>query len=167
MTVTPGATAGAAGIYDEGFAVINAGPGVGQTLKVSHNPAITSSTAFIISLQDALSVALTTSSKVSLVHSQFNGAVEAAVQTRRVNGVPLVGLTAAAFGWAQTKGLASVLAQGTIAVGSDIVPSSSVAGAVAAVSGTYATDLITARIGQALVMAGVDTEYRPMVLSID
>ena len=167
IVVTPGATAAAAGIYDEGVAFVTAGPGAGQHYRVSHNPPITASTAFTLALSDTIQVALTASSKVSLAHNPYNGGVEAAVQTRRALGVPLISLTAAFEGWYQSKGASAVLNQGTVAVGSLITGSGSVAGAVAAVTGTYATDLVAVAVGQALIIAGVDTEYRPMVLTID
>jgi hypothetical protein len=167
VTVTPGATAGVLSEYDEGLAVVNAGPGIGQSYLISHNPAFNASTAFTLTLSDPISTAFTASTKLTLVHNQYNGSVEAAVQTRRGNGVPLVGVTAAYEAWAQTKGVAATLADQAIAVGSWIVPSASVAGAVIAISGTYATALVTGIVGQASVVAGVDTEYRPMVLTID
>lgn len=167
VTATPGATGGAVGIYDEGFAYINAGPGAGQQYKVSHNPTITSSVAFVLALTDPIQVALTTSSKLSLTHNGYNGVVEAAVATRRAAGVPLVSATTLYELWYQTKGPAAVLADGTIAVGSLIGVGASVAGSVVVNSGTYATALATTQVGQASIMAGVDTEYRPMVLTID
>lgn len=167
VNCTPGATGGAVSIYDEGIASINAGPGAGQDYTVSHNPTITSATAFNLTLSDPINVALTTSSKLTLVHNAWNGFVESATQTRRACGVGLINLTAAFEGWLQTKGIASVLADGAIAVGSLIAPSSSVAGAVVIDSSTYATALATTQIGQASIIAGVDTEYRPMVLTID
>ena len=162
-----GATAAVVSEYDDGLLVVNAGPGAGQTYRISHNPAIASSGSGNITLIDPIAVALTTSSKVTLVHNAFNGVVEVAAATRRPGGVPLTNLTAAYEGWLQTKGVASVLAQGAIAVGSNVVSSGTVAGAVAAVSGTYATDLATVQVGSATVVAGVDTEYRPIVLTID
>lgn len=165
--VTPGATAGVAGIYDEGIASINAGPGAGQDYRVSHNPTITSSTQFALVLNDIIATALTSSSKVSLSHNAFNGSVESASSTRRAVGVPYVAITSTFQGWAQTKGISSTLADGAVAVGSDIILSGSVAGAIAIASSTYATALATPRIGSASIIAAVDTEYRPMVLTID
>lgn len=168
VTATPGATAAVSGEYDEGFAIINAGPGIGQTYKVSHNPTITASTAFILQLADLLNVALTTASKLSLVHNTYAGLVEAAVATRRAAGVPLISLTAAYYGFVQVQGVASVLADGVIAVGSDVIPSTSVAGAAKIVDVTSVTTAeAQVKIGKASIVAAVDTEYRPIVLAID
>lgn len=163
-----GATAAVVGEYDDGYLIVNAGPGIGQVLKISHNPAISGSGSGTIALVDAVVVALTTSSKVTLVHNAYNGVVEAAAATRRSAGVPLVSLTATYNGWLQTKGVASVLADGTIAVGNDLIASSAVAGAAKVVDTTSAaTATAQSKIGQANIVAGVDTEYRPVVLSID
>ncbi len=168
VTCTPGATAGVAGVYTEGLAFINAGPGAGQQYRVSNNPTITASTAFILSLTDPIVTALTTSSKLTLTHNPYNLVVEAAVATRRAAGVPLVSVTAAYSAWFQTKGLSAVLADGAIGIGNDIIASTSVAGAVKVVDTTSAaTATAQNKVGSASVVAGVDTEYRPMVLSID
>ena len=168
VTVTPGATAGVAGDYDEGFAAINAGPGLGQVYKISHNPTITASTAFVLALTDPLQTALTASSKLSLVHNPYAGVVEAAAATRRVAGVPLVSLTAAYYGWFQTFGVAAALADGAIAVGNDLIASTAVAGAVKVSDTTSAaTAAAQSKIGRANIMATVDTEYRPITLMLD
>lgn len=167
VSVTLGATAAVADEYDEGFLTINLTPGQGQVFRISYQPAIGSGLTGSITLQDPVITALSTASKANLVHNTHNAFVEAAVATRRAAGVGLIGLTAANFGWLQTGGVAGVLADGTIALGSLIAVSGSVAGAVLVDSGTFSTALATTQVGQASIMAGVDTEYRPMLLQID
>lgn len=168
VNVTLGATATVADEYDEGFLIVNAGPGVGATYRISYNPVIALSTAGNITLSDPITTtAFTTSTKVNLVHNTWNAFVEAAVQTRRAAGVPLTAINASNYGWVQTRGAASVLADQTIALGSLIAPSASVAGSVIEVSDTFATTKVTNVLGQALIMAGVNQEYRPMWLHID
>lgn len=167
VNVTLGATAAVASEYDEGFMSINAGPGIGQTFKVYYQPAIGSGLAGNITISDPPVVALTTSSKATLLHNNWSGTIEGTVQTRRAAGVGLIVGTAANYVYLQTHGVASVLADGAITLGSALALSSSVAGAAIATSTTYSTAVLTTPIGQASIAAGVDTEYRPVVLSID
>lgn len=166
-TFTLGATATVADEYDEGLISINVTPDVGREYRISYMGLIASGGTATPTLAEPIVTAWTTATRVSLIHNQWNGVVETASATKRAAGVGLVGLTAANFGWLQTKGVCSVLNDGTIALGSLIGASGSVAGAVTVNSGTYATALATTQVGQASVMAGVDTEYRPMVLNID
>ncbi|UOF78682.1 hypothetical protein [Caudoviricetes sp.] len=166
VNVTPGATAVVAGEYNEGYAVINVTPGAGQVYKISNNPAANASTAFNLALLDQVLVALTTSSKLTLVHNQYNAVVEVAAATRRASGVPLVDVTAGYFAWAQTNGVAGVLAGTAVTVGSRLISDGTTAGAV-----TDNTDVTAPQaeveVAKASIMAGVTGEYRPVVLCID
>lgn len=165
ITMTPGATAGAANIYAEGYAVINAGANNGATYGIKGNPAITASTAFTLDIIDPIrNAALTTASRITLVHNAHNLFIQGTSTTARGAGVAMTAFAANNFGFLQVKGIASVLADGAIAVGSD-VNVGTVAGSVKAVSGTYATDLATVKMGNATI-AGVDTEARPVFLNI-
>lgn len=168
VTVTLGATAATANEYAEGYLVVNAGTGLGQIFKVASHPAIGSGASGVITLDPAtpIKVALDTTSKTTLIHNTYNGVIEATTQTNAPAGVSLVAASASQYVWLCTHGKASVLAGGTIAVGSDVVPDGSTAGAVAAVSGTFTTALATVKVGSAIV-AGVSNEYRPIYLTID
>jgi hypothetical protein len=104
---------------------------------------------------------------VTLVHNAHNNFIEGTSQTKRAAGVGLVAAAIGAFVYLQTRGVAAVLADQAIALGSLLAPSSSVSGAVIADSSTFGTALATTQIGQANILAGVDTEYRPVSLSID
>lgn len=149
ITATLGGTAVTANQYAGGFLVISAGTGIGQTLKISSHPAQTSTSGTVVlTLEDALSVAtLTSDSKGSLTLPQYgssNGAtfttsgvvvVPAGTLTGRVIGatlypIPASSTTVLTYGFIQTKGAIGVLNQGTTAVGLDLMPSASVAGAV-------------------------------------
>lgn len=167
-TFTLGATAVVASEYNEGYVVVNVTPDVARTYKISNLGAVSSAGTANPTLFDGLLAAWTTSTRVTLVHNQYANVVEAASATRRGAGVAMVSTSsAAAFYMAQTRGVAGVLADGTIALGSRLGPSASVAGAVVADSSTYGTALITTPVGSASILAGVDTEYRPMFLTID
>lgn len=167
VTVTLGATAAVVNEYAGGYVNFNATTPVGQVYRISGHPAANSSATLEVTADHPWVTSISTSSKVTLVHNVWNNVVEAAAQTRRAAGVPMIAMTSAFYGWFKTRGVASVLADGAIALGSLIAPSSSVAGAVIAISGTWATALATTLVGQADVLAGVDTEYRAVNLTID
>jgi hypothetical protein len=163
VTVTPGATTAAAGAFDEGYMVVNDNDGEGQTYKIKNNPAIASATAFTLELFDPISVALTSSSQVCLVHNTYNNVVEGSSTTAQPAGVPLKTLTTGYFGWLQTRGVASVLCGTTGSLGA-----MGIAAATGAV--TDMTDVTAPEteywVGR-FIVAGVSTEYRPFFLMID
>jgi hypothetical protein len=166
VTVTLGATSAVANEYSEGYLCINDNTGEGQTYKIAGHPAANSSASLVVTLADPLTVALTTTSEACLVHNGFNGVIEGTSVTIRPAGVPLISLTAAYFGWVQSKGVASVLCETATTLGAKQKSSDSVAGAVEDLA-----DILGAsgevEVGTASIMAGVDTEYRPIVLTID
>lgn len=167
VTVTLGATAAVANEYAEGYLVVNAGPGVGQTYKIKGHPAASSAATLVLDLFDPItSTALTTASRATLVHNSYNGVIESTSVTQRPAGVSLVDLAAGNYGWFQHAGVASVLAAATVAVGSWCVASTATAGAVTGASVTIATTVTEARVGYAIV-AGVSTESRPVFLTIE
>lgn len=166
VSVTLGATATAASEYTEGYLTISVTPGQGTIYKIENQPATSSAGTQTVTLFDPINVALTTSSKANLVHNTFANTIEGTTQTRRAAGTPMITVTASNYYWAQTHGIASVLADQAITLGSAITFSGSVSGAVIANSTTYSTAVLTTPIGQADIMAGVDTEYRPIILNI-
>lgn len=166
VTLVLGATAATLNEYAFGYLNANATAPQGQIYRINSNPAANSSANMAVSVVSPFTVSITTSSKFTLIHHVANGVVEAAVATRRAAGVPMIAMTANFYGWFKVKGMASVLADGAIAVGSLVVPSASVAGAVTIANSTFSTYLATTSIGQATVLAGVDTEYRAIELRI-
>lgn len=148
VTVTLGATAVTANQYAGGFAVISAGTGIGQTLKIASHPAAALSTNVVLTLEDPLSVAITSStSKVSLTLNAFGSANGTDVRTHGVivcpttatgavigatiSPIPASTATIPTYGFIQTKGEVAVLNDSGTAIGLDVMPSTSVAGAVA------------------------------------
>lgn len=163
ISITPGATTAVAGAFDEGYMIVNDNDGEGQTYKIRHNPAIASTTTFILSLFDPINVALTTSSQVSLFHNTYSNVIEATSVTAQPAGVPLVTLASGYYGWLQTHGVASVLCGTTGTLGA--LGMAAATGAV-----TDMTDVTAPEteywVGR-FVVAGVSTEYRPFFLTID
>lgn len=148
ITVTLGGTAVTANQYAGGYAIISAGTGKGQTLKILSHPAqATTSGTVVLTLEDPLSVATAVSdSKTSLtlpIYGSANGVavttsgviINPTTATGSVVGAtiyPIAASTATVptYGWIQTNGFVGVLNDAGTAIGLDVMPSSAVAGAV-------------------------------------
>ncbi|HSV94506.1 MAG TPA: hypothetical protein VLH94_00810 [Spirochaetia bacterium] len=168
LTVTLGGTAVTANQYAGGYVVISAGTGIGQTFKIVSHPAqSTTSGTVVLTLDHPVAVATNVSdSKASLTLPQYGGKNGAAITTHgvvvcpttltgRVIGatlypIPASTSTVASYGFIVTKGAVALLNQGNTAIGLDLMPSASVAGAVC----TYVVATKT-RVGTATV-AGED-----------
>lgn len=136
-------------------------PGQGYTYKITGNTAVTSATGAVIYLEDAIQVALTTSSKVVIANNPHSGViVNPATASGAPVGVAIYPVTAAYYGWIQTHGPVSCLNDGGTAVGLGVAPSASVAGAVKTMAATLS------QVGYALNV-GVTTEYDLIFLTID
>lgn len=177
LTVTAGGTLITANQYQGGFAVINAGTGIGQIFRISSHPSATSSGTCLLQLEDSVKVAtLAADSKTSLVlnpyGSQFgtdfrtSGCVVCPVTlTGPVIGVtvapiPATSTTVLSYGFIQTKGIVGLLNDANTAIGLDIMPSANTAGAVQ----TYVV-ATKSRVGTSTV-AGVTTEVRPVTIQL-
>jgi hypothetical protein len=145
LAVTLGATAATVDQYADGFVIGYDASGVGQTLQLTGNPAIASSGTGTLFLSDPVAIAQTTSGKVNLELNSWAGALVYATgaTTEFCNGVTNVSLTAANYGWFQTRGEAAVLGNGSITKGSGVVPGQTTAGSV----DIEATGTITQRVG--------------------
>ena len=134
IAVTPGATAGAANLYANGVAVIGVTPGLGYAYNISGHAAISSSTAFTLNLaaDDPIQIALTTSSKLTLVANPYKGVIQTPVTTLTgaCVGCAVSVIPATGFGWIQTKGPAACLVAGTPGPGLAVVVPGTAAGAV-------------------------------------
>lgn len=131
FSFTPGATAGAANLYAEGFLQVDTTPGNGYTYSVSGHPAITSSTAFTLTLNEPIQVALTASSRVGLIHNPYKNTLQVpTTSTGAIVGVATYIITATQYGWQQTWGPCSALINGTPAVTAPVVNSATTAGAL-------------------------------------
>lgn len=171
VSVTLGATATVAEEYQEGFLIVGLTPGQGHVYKISDQPLALSASTQPLTIYDPIQVALTTSSKATMTHNNWNGVIEGTTQTIRAAGVPMTPVTtsttAPPYFWTQTRGVASVLNDQAIALGSWLAISASVSGAVIAASGTYGTALVTTLVGIQNIKVGVDTQYEPVFLTID
>jgi hypothetical protein len=162
VTATLGGTAVTANQYAGGYLVVNDANGEGQTLRIASHPAqATTNGSVVITLEDAPNTALTTSSEVCLVPAPAsNCIINPTSGTGELAGAGFYPIAASSYGFLATKGVWSVLnADANLTAGSAISPSNATAGAVE--NGVIAQGFV----GRAL-LAGVDTEYRPVVLDI-
>lgn len=177
ITVTLGGTLATANQYAGGYAVVSAGTGAGQTLKIASHLAGTSSGTVILNLEDALTVATSSSdTKVTLVLNPYGSSNGTDVSTSGVVVCPtsatgsVIGAslypiaassaTVPSYGLIQTRGPIAILNDSATAVGLDVMPSSSVAGSVV----TYAVATRN-RVGTASV-AGENTKYQIVTLQL-
>ena len=167
FSYTPGATAGAANLYEDGTLMVDTTPGNGYTYGISGHPAISASTAFLLTLDpdDPIQVALTTSSRVGLHTNPWKNVI----QTPTTVTAPVVGgvvapIVAANYGWIQTRGPFAGLINGTPAVGTGLVSSATTAGAldVAAVAAE-----INVRIIARAMQVGVSGKNNAVYLLLD
>ena len=178
ITVTLGGTAVTANQYAGGYAVVSAGTGIGQTLRIASHPAQSTTTGTVVlTLEDPLSVATAVAdSKVSLTLPQYgsaNGAnvatsgviISPTTATGRTIGVTITPIPASTstvptYGWIQTAGAVACLNDSGTAIGLDVMPSSSVAGAVV----TYVAATRN-RVGTSTV-AGENTKAQLITLQL-
>lgn len=165
VTVTLGATAAVANEYAGGKMIINDVDGEGVEYYISSHPAANSDATLELTLVRGLKEALTTSSQVCLMHHDYNGVIVGTDEERTPAGIPVVDATATYYGWLKTRGNVPALADETLTLGADLTIGTSVAGAVEEADDDT-TPLTDAYVGKAIV-AGVDTEYRPIKVLID
>jgi hypothetical protein len=174
ITVTLGGTLATANQYQGGFAVVSAGTGIGQTLKIASHPAAVSGATLVLTLEDPLSVALDTTSKISLTLPQYGSQNGTDVTTSgvivcpttltgrpigvTVYPIPASTTTVPTYGFIQTAGAVACL--NGAAIGLDVMPGASVAGSVVTyVAGT------SSRVGTAIV-AGENTKAQLINLQL-
>ena len=109
----------------------DAGEGIQYRIKSNSATAATTSGKVDIELYDPLKVALTTSSDIAIVGNLWYNVVGATAGTDYIiSGVTPIAFTANYYGWFQTAGVATILADGTIAIAQNLTLSDGVAGAV-------------------------------------
>lgn len=165
ITVTLGGTAATLNQYAGGYLNVYDASGVGQSLLIKNHPAQSSTTGNLtLNLVDPFATALTTSAKVSLaVHPWTNVIIsDHTATTAVVTGVPNVSTTAANYGWFQTRGIASVLTNGTPAVGAGVIISATTDGAV----DVEGTSTVTQRLGTVYSVSAVTAKYNFVNLAV-
>lgn len=168
FSYTPGATGGAANLYAEGTLMVDTTPGNGYSYRISGHPAITASVAFVLTLDpdEAIQVALTTSSRVGLHHHPYKNVIETpTTNTAKVVGWANNVATAAYYTWLQTRGPVAALINGTPAITAPVVNSGTTAGAVDKWT-TAAADVAVTPVGF-MMQVGVSGKNNAVYATID
>lgn len=71
IIITNGSTVLKQSLFNGGYAIVAAGTGIGQTLKIASNPGSAISVSFTITLEDPIQTGLDNTSKISLIQSPF------------------------------------------------------------------------------------------------
>lgn len=157
----------AANFYADGYMVIasGAGQGVGPYMVNSHAAVSTGATGtFNLYAEDALQVAITNTSTVSLIPNKYKGVVQMpTTATGVVVGVATYIISAGSYGWIQTWGLCSVLGADTTAIGAWVYAPATACGQA---SGFTATTLLTGQAIGYLYQANVAQQYVAVDLRI-
>lgn len=163
LTITNGAsTAITKDMYADGYVFTEDDTGEGQMLKIKSHPAAAVSASCVLTLYDPVRVAFAAATTVGIAKNPFSGTIvtvaSGGTETGSEIGVPLIPVTAAYYFWAQSKGIANVLCDGTPAIGTPLMRGS-VAGSLALADSSF-KEVATQH------HTGVDTEYRPVILNI-
>jgi len=144
-----------------GYLSVAVTPGQGYTYRIKGNTAVSGATGAVITLEDPLLVALTTSSKVIVAQHPYSGLViEPGTPTAAIAGVPNSIITAAYFGWVQTRGACAVLFTGTGVAGKAVGSLS------AGTSGSAAPAIAATNILGYHMATGITGEYALIYLTI-
>lgn len=150
IVLTPAGTNIAAQDYADGLAVIDTTPGLGFAYRIGSHAAWTTGLLTLnLAPEDAIAVALTASSRVTMVKNQYSAVIQTPITT--ATGICIGGcifvITAAQFGWVQTHGLGAALIAGTPAVGQPVTNVSSAAGSLAVHSAELPEVALMATVG--------------------
>jgi hypothetical protein len=167
ITAALGASAAAANLYKDGFAIIDTTPGLGYSYPIARHDAIDSSGTGTFYLGEGATVqtALTTSSRVSLQRNPYAGVIQCPVTTLTgvVVGVAVYPITAAQYGWIGTRGVFGVLIAGTPAVGHTVGVPATAAGAVV-IDGAATSGLCI--VGK-MCVTGVDGKVQAVNINLE
>ena len=161
IEATLGGTASTVDQYAGGYAVIDTTPGVGYTYPIRTHEAQTSTTGnVVLKLQPGWEVviALTTTSRVTLVLNPYRGVIQSPVTTATgtAAGVAVFIIVAAEYGWLGVHGAFSTLIDTTITlVGTLVTCVGAAAGAVTPHTGVLPI------VGH-IMRDGVDTLNQPV-----
>ena len=134
ITYTDSGTVGSATAnqYQGGYLHTTDDAGEGYQYRIKSNTAADSN-AITFTLYDPIVVAVTTATDVAVTGSLWYNVLGATSGTDYViSGVTTIGLSSGYYGWVQTAGVATILADGTIAIGQNLTLSDGVTGAVQA-----------------------------------
>lgn len=166
IIATLGATLATVNQYAEGWVQIDTTPGQGVSYGVNNHAAVASAGVITVNLNvdDAITVALTTSSRVGLIANPYADVIlTPTTRTGICIGVPLAAIAIGSYGWLQTWGPAAVLINGTPAVSAPVINGATTTGSVDV--WTAAAQPTSQYIGD-MMQVGVSGKYNMVFLRI-
>ena len=162
LVATLGNTLASVNQYAGGFVIVTIDPGEGYAYKISGHAAADALGDITLSLEDAIQVAVTTTSRVDLVPNPYlNVVINPVTATGLPCGAAIDIIASSSFGWVQTSGPAPVLVDDqTVVVGTSLSASNQAAGAVEPFTG------VQAMVGRALT-GGATTDRCLIWLSLE
>lgn len=161
VVVTLGAVAAAENLYRNGLLIVDTTPGEGYSYAIDYHAAVLASGALTakLSKDTPIQVALTTSSKVTLVRNLYDGVIQTPVTTLTgvAVGVAVYPIPISYYGWIGTGGIFSTLVKGTPGVGLAVVVPGTAAGAVVIDGAAAATQVVGA-----MAVTGADALRLPV-----
>jgi hypothetical protein len=156
LLITTGASGGALdeNEYADGYAVIDTTPGLGYVYRIKSHAAIAASTDGALELDgETVQVALTASSKITLVANPYKKVIQHPVTTATGTtvGGAVYPIAASEYGWIQTYGPGAGLIAGTPGVGQPVTAVGATAGALSVHSAelsNVAYMMVTGRSGK-------------------
>jgi len=170
IKATLGGTAVTANLFGEGSVWIESSTGIGQRFRVkAHDVQASTTGTLTITLDRPLTVAITTSSQITIRKNPYAAVIQYPVttQTGGAVGAALTALAASSFGWLQSGGDTCVLfdtGSNTANEIGGVVPSAAVAGSVKVAA---ETDAAPSYIGFSREVASVDSTIGYIHMTID
>ena len=154
--------------YKDGFLYVNDGTGEGQAYRLGSHLAAGATATLVLNLAEDEKVITALDTSTSIVGLKWNRYKDVVVFPVTVTGTP-VGVTAQdvadnTYFWAQVRGDADVLINGTVLLGKGVIPSDAIAGAVEAQVDTGGDDPVVAWVANPIA---VDTDYGHVFLTIE
>ena len=166
IAVTLGATALTLNQLEDGSIYIDSGTGSGHHYRIRSNAVVASSGTATLTLHETVRIALTTAtSQCGLIENIYKDLVVHPTTTVGMAlGVLPTNFADNTYGWVQVYGEACVLIEGTVTLGQTVMPSTTTAGAVAAVN--FAGTAETPIVGQVTSVVAATTEFGHIFLQL-
>jgi len=151
----------AANLVAGGYMSVVVAPGIGYTYRIASNTGVSAAAGMVITLEDPLVVALTTSSKIIICKHPYDGIViDPGTPTGVIVGIPTAIYPIGSFCWVQVSGPCAALFTGTGAA------SKAVGSLTGGTSGSLAPAIAATNIAGYHMATGITAEYSMVYLDI-
>ena len=162
--VTNGTTAVTANMFKEGYLCVSSSTGIGQSSRILSHTTGASGATIYYTIEDPLKVALSVTSKITVIQNPFmDMVIQATTPVAPGIGIAQYAIPTAEYGWIQTGGPAAALWDSSVAAIDTlgVTPSTTTAGAVTVSSTGFM------QIGYSMQVVPVSAYVAPIFLTID